>query len=134
MTSARTPRRRWPGLGWLGLVPALASLAAGGACAATGVESSIIVGMDATGQPVNPPANVAASTWTKANPWNGKAARANAVTRRLAFEEVREDIQGGAAARPAGAAGRHSANPLSAVVFDAVTAADPAASPIGRAR
>jgi hypothetical protein len=132
--TARRNARRWRSR----LTSIVTLLAAAPATAAPpGLGSDIVIGTDAQGHPVNPPVNAPASTWTEANPWNGKAARFNDATARLAFEAVREDIVGGDSATPpapAAASARRSANPLSAMVFDARTAADPVASPIARKR
>jgi hypothetical protein len=59
----------------------------------------LIVGVDASGAVRNAPADWPA----EAGPWNGKAARFHAASRKLVFETFREDIRGGSVIAPPGA-------------------------------
>ncbi len=102
-----------------------------GPAAAEDLPTTVIVGMDSSGHPIHPPKDEPADSWTPARPWNGKAARYNDATQRLAFDSFDGNRLVGSQPRWAldhGDSSRKSANPYSAIVTTAATAAnDPGA-------
>lgn len=102
-----------------------------GPAPAENVPTTVIVGMDEAGRPIHPPQDEPANSWTAERPWNGKAARFNEATRRLAFDSFDADRLAGSKPRSVldhGDTSRKSVNLAAPLAFHAATAAgDPGA-------